>query len=420
MSVRVGWFLAVRAVRHNSRWTTGLIVFVMFLTFLNLVVVSGLLSGLIVGSFDEFRRSYSGEVMISVAPRQERIRGSIALLGILQTHPAVQAFSPRLVTSGTVLGTLNTLPRSGEEPNRVGAEVVGIDVVAEESVTSLSRFIVAGEMLEPGEEGVAVVGSSLLAQYSSFAGANIPGLSLLDDVDVGSRIRITFTTGGRTAQRDFFVKGIVDGKVGQVKGRIYIRDLELRRVLQDPRGEYQEIAISVVPGYEQTLVAQLRDSLGDPTAANVQTSDDAIPTTLRDINTTFTVMGNALSSIALVVASITVFIVIFINALTRRKHIGIMKGIGIPPSVILCSYLFQALFYGVVGSVLGVAATYGAIKPFFDAYPIDMPFSDGILVATPSGTAIRAAILLAVTLVAGYVPARIIVRKNTLDSILGR
>jgi len=152
----------------------------------------------------------------------------------------------------------------------------------------------------------------------------------------------------------------------------------------------------------------------------VQTTDEAIPSFLRDIETTMGILGNALSSIALVVAAITIFIVIFINAVTKRKFIGIMKGIGISPLAIESSYVFQAIFYGVAGSIIGLVLTFFVLKPYFNAYPINFPFSDGILVATPVGAMLRVGILMIVTLAAGYIPAKIIVRKNTLDSILGR
>jgi ABC-type lipoprotein release transport system permease subunit len=46
-------------------------------------------------------------------------------------------------------------------------------------------------------------------------------------------------------------------------------------------------------------------------------------------------------SIGIVVSAITLFIVIFINAITRRKQIGILKGIGINSFAIEFSYLFQ-------------------------------------------------------------------------------
>ena len=64
-SLSVGAFLAYRDLRRSNPWTTILIVFVMTLTFLNLVVVSGILVGLIEGSIDANKRMYSGDVLIS-------------------------------------------------------------------------------------------------------------------------------------------------------------------------------------------------------------------------------------------------------------------------------------------------------------------------------------------------------------------
>jgi len=42
------------------------------------------------------------------------------------------------------------------------------------------------------------------------------------------------------------------------------------------------------------------------------------------------------------------------------------------------------------------------------------------LVAEVWNTSVRALLLMIATLIAGYIPARIVVKKNTLDSILGR
>jgi hypothetical protein len=49
-NLRVGWFLAKRDIKRANIWTTTLIVSVMVFTFLNLVVVAGILVGLIEGS----------------------------------------------------------------------------------------------------------------------------------------------------------------------------------------------------------------------------------------------------------------------------------------------------------------------------------------------------------------------------------
>jgi hypothetical protein len=61
-----------------------------------------------------------------------------------------------------------------------------------------------------------------------------------------------------------------------------------------------------------------------------------------------------------------------------------------------------------------------AIKPYFVQNPIDFPFSDGIIQAENWDIFLRANILLISTIVAGFIPAFIVIRQNTLDAILGR
>ena len=58
-SRRVGLFLAYRQIKRASLWTTSLIIAVMTLTFLNLVVVNGVLVGLIESSVQAQRERIS-------------------------------------------------------------------------------------------------------------------------------------------------------------------------------------------------------------------------------------------------------------------------------------------------------------------------------------------------------------------------
>lgn len=418
--IRVGWFLALRQIKRSNKWTTGLIIFIMILTFLNLVVVSGILLGLISGSFIQFRESYSGEVIVTPADGRDYIENSQRLISFLENHPKVKAISPRYSVAATILGTLDRLPQKNERPNQLSMRVVGIDLKKEEAVTGFSRFLRYGENLNENEEGNMLIGANLLKKYSTFADANIPGLDLLEDVDVGSRVKMMIPLkNGESIKKDYIIKGIVKSKVDEVSTRMFILDRELRRVLPVNNQELQEIAIRTDLVYAPTLVEEIKNFMG-ANVARVQTSGEAIPSFLRDVETTMGVLGNALSSIALVVATITIFIVIFINAVTKRKFIGIMKGIGISPLAVQFSYVLQAFFYAVTGSIIGSIITFGFLKPYFDLHPIDFPFSDGILVATPEGAALRILILIVVTLIAGYIPAKIIVERNTLDAILGR
>lgn len=418
-ALSVGWFLAFRQIKRSGKGTTVLIIFIMVLTFLNLVVVSGLLIGLISGSYKQFKESYSGDVIVTPLSGRETIEKSTDIISFLNSHPKVELFTQRYGINVRIRGSLTTLPKKNERANEINARFIGIDPTVEEQVTGFSRFIIKGEALNAEDHNSMLLGSNLLKQYSSFADANIPGLELMEDVDVGSRVRVIYKTkSGESVIKEYVIKGIVKSKVDEISTRAFVIDKEVKNFIPVNKENYQEIAIKIPSEYAPDLVQELKNNFGE--FARFQTSEEAIPSFLRDIEATMSILGNALSSFALVVAAITVFIVVFINAVTKRKFIGVMKGIGISPLAIEFSYICQAFFYGIVGSVVGLLLTFGLLKPYFNVYPINFPFSDGILVATASGSLLRVGILLVITILAGYIPAKLIVRKNTLDSILGR
>src|SRR3989338_11565223 len=95
LNIRIGWYLALRQVRQASGWTTGLIIFVMVLTFLNLVVLSGILVGLIQGSVDAARTEFTGDVIISTLDDKKYIENSRSLIALIKSLPEVENVSPR-------------------------------------------------------------------------------------------------------------------------------------------------------------------------------------------------------------------------------------------------------------------------------------------------------------------------------------
>jgi ABC-type lipoprotein release transport system permease subunit len=396
----------------------------MTLTFLNLVVVNGILVGLLTGSYKQFREFYSGDVYITPARRREEIEASQQIINRLKADSGVQALTARLSAQAQIQADLANNTPNRLKPNQTGGNIIGIDPESEESVTNFSRLVLNGQPLKTAEEGYILIGANRLQQYSSFADVDIPGLELLRGVEVGSKVRVTFNTETPEGEKlevskDMVVKGIVKSKVDQVSQSFFMLDTELRKLLRSSELNVQEIAVKTKEGRAEDVLALTR-SFTDPQKVRVQSSEEAIPSFLRDIEQTFDIIGNVIGGISLVVASITVFIVIFINAVTRRKFIGILKGIGVKASAIELAYIFQALFYGFIGSALGSALVFGFLKPYIDQNPLDFPFSDGILDASVEGSLARAAILLLITLIAGYLPARMIVKRNTLDSILGR
>lgn len=411
-SIKLGFFLAYRQVKGSSFGTTALIVFIMMLTFLNLVVVRGVLVGLIQSSTDLFKEKYAGDVIISTLPKKSYIENSPSVIEVIKNMPWTRVYSSRYVELGSVEGTYKERVDFTEDANIANGAFTGIDPVREQETTDLQSMIISGSMLTKEDTDSILIGANLLKKYLPI---EAPGLLLLENVDVGSTVRIKIN--GNV--KEVTVKGIIKGK-GAFDDRVVILDSVLRPLIGRTDYNVDEIAIKLKLGSNPLLVKQALITSGIGETARVQTVEEALPKFLKDIQATFALLGNAIGSIGLVVASITIFIVVYINAITRRKFIGILKGIGIDSIAIEFSYILQSILYASMGVVLGLAILYGFLVPYIDAHPINFPFSDGILVAEYSNTLLRAGLLLIATIFAGYIPARIVVKQNTLDAILGR
>lgn len=413
ISIRVGFFMAVRDLRRANVWTTVLIIAIMVLTFLNLVVVSGILVGLIQGSEQAYNERYLGDIVISKPITKPYIERSQSIISYARSLPGVDVISPRYTQPARLEANYKNRTRETDIINSSSGIAAGIDPIAEDKLGHLSKYLIAGTFLEPNDFDEILVGSNMLYKYNPVDSADLPTLK---DVDVGSKVRLVMGD----VQREVTIKGILRTKVGEIDQRIFMDQAEFRLLVGRTDYNVGEIAIRLKPGVDSLMVKKQILASGAGQTAVVQTWQEAEPKFVQDIKATFATLGNLLSLIGLAVASITIFIVIFVNAITRRRYIGILKGIGINSRAIEISYMIQSVFYALIGMIVGSVLIFGVLVPFIDAHPIDFPFSDGILVATVPGTMLRAAILLVTTLIAGYIPARIVVKQNTLNAILGR
>ncbi|MFA7193628.1 MAG: FtsX-like permease family protein [Candidatus Paceibacterota bacterium] len=413
LPIQIGFFLAVRQIRRSTLWSTVLIIAVMTLTFLNLVVVSGILVGLIEGAQYAVRERYTSDVIVSNLRENKYIEDSSRVIRIAESLPNVEAISARYVAGGTIESNYQTQTNENDLPELVSTQIVGINPQKEDAVSGIASLVVEGEYLNADDFDKVVLGSMLLAKYLQIDSEAFPALK---DVEIGSKIRLTIGD----VVREVEVKGITKSKVDEIDRRVFMVDTQLRSMIGGSEYSVDEIAISLVDEKyaDATKAALLANDVDQ--LAKVQTYIDAQPKFLQDIKKTFALLGAMISSIGLAVAAITIFIVIFINAITRQKYIGIMKAIGVNAKAIEISYIFQSLFYAIVGSVIGLTLLYVILVPYFAANPINFPFSDGILVAPFGSTMFRITLLVLTTVIAGFIPARIVVKKNTLDSILGR
>ncbi len=409
----VGWFLAKRDIQHANKWTTALIVFVMTLTFLNLIVVSGILIGLIEGSENAQKKYAIGDLVISSFLNRTAIEQTPKVEEIVKTIPGYKYHTVRYTGTGSVSSNYRETIKPGEKRDSVGAMLMGIDPIREEEFSGISKFVIRGQYLEATDQDSVIIGKNLLYEFTPI---EAPGFQTLKNVAIGQRIKITVGSNSK----EYFIKGIFSSKVDEFDTSVVALSSEVRKLTGRSDLNAGTIAVQLLPGVDPVFAQKFLLESGVGAFARVQTAEEAFPKFLKDIKATFGILGSAISGIGLVVASITIFIVIFVNAITRRRYIGILKGIGINQRAILYSYMYQACLYASFGIFFGMILIFFLIKPYFGAHPINFPFSDGILVATLPSSLFRAGILLVTTILAGYIPARIVIKQNTLSAILGR
>lgn len=410
---RIGFLLGLRQIQRASKWTTTLIIFVMMLTFLNLIAVSGVLVGLITGAERAVRAESLGDIILTEKDGEDAIVATEAVIRGLDSFPEIETYSVRYDGGATLEANYTERRDLTAERDVATVSITGIDPVKEQEMSGLANNIIEGEYLNPDEEGYILIGAYYIEEYAQQFGDIFDSLS---NVHPGDKVRLT----AGTISKEFTVKGIVQSKVDEVSLNTYIPEREFRRIFNRVDRNADQIVIRVTPeGTEASVKEALVDS-GLGAYAKIQTYDEGKPKFITDIKNTMNLLGTFIGSIGIVVASITIFIIIFINALSRRQQIGILKGIGIEPRAIEIAYILQAAFYAIAGAGLGALLTYGFLIGYFEANPIKFPFSDGVLVAPPGETFMRFVILYIVTLIAGFIPAWMIVRQNTLNSILGR
>lgn len=412
-NIRVGWFLARRDIKRANIWTTLLIVAVMVFTFLNLVVVSGILVGLIQGSENSAREYGTGDIVISSFLNKSNIERTPEIVEIVKTVPGYESHTVRYTASAKIESDYRSTIKQGDLRGGAGGVLTGIDPIQEENFSGVSKFVVRGSYLTPTDFDSILIGKNLLYEFTPIES---PGFQTLKNVSVGDRVRVTV---GKNS-KEYYVKGIIASKVNEFDNTIIAISSEVRKLTGQDSLNADGISLKLKEGYSDVTAKDFLINSGVGEYARVQTFDEAIPKFLSDMKQMFGTLGIIISSIGLVVACITIFIVIFVNAITRRRFIGILKGIGINRKAILYSYMMQAFIYACLGIIFGMILTFFVIKPGIAAHPINFPFSDGILVATFSGSIKRALTLLIATLIAGYIPARMVVKQNTLGAILGR
>ena len=399
-SLKVAMFLALKSIVKGNVGVIVLTIFMLILVTMNLLFVPGLINGANVSMNSILVRTYSGDIIIGPEGDKTVINHVGDLITRIESIDGVVAASAR--------NDINAYIEF--EDNRVSRVVTAIDPAREKEVFEVSRSLIEGKYLDTRDRDQILLGIQV-------AGADREDIELysssLRHVHAGDKVVVTYSNG---LEKQYTVKGIFDTGFIQTDLQAFVTELEFNSVMPNMYDKASSIRVKLEEGADPQRVIERIASMGNN--LEFQTWEETAGL-VESMTESFILINQILNVVNYLVAGITVFIVTYVDVVNRRRQIGIQRAIGIKSHSITVSYLIRALFYAIVGLIIGILFFKYVVIPVEARHPFEFPFGPAYLITQPSYTARMAFILLVVSLTAAFIPVWRVMRIKILDAIWG-
>lgn len=313
--------------------------------------------------------------------RRQQINVWQPVLPVIEKTPGVIAVSPEIRGSAFVV--------RGQARAPVG--VIGVMPDRLSIIADIGRAIVDGRSNLP-VDGILI------------------GRMLADDlgVRVGQTL-VLQSDRGRT--RSFRIEGIFSLGIASADRQAVYMNLRSARALFDLPSGISRIDVKVSPPVDAAKIASVLRRATDLKVKSWSEDNAQLFEGLDAQARTGTIIkGFALVTIVIGIAS-----AMLLSVVRRRSEIGIMRATGASSRFILQTFVFEGLFIGVTGALLGATAAWFALAPF---PPIAEVKSGGFPIDRGQGGFLIAILLTAVAaMIASIVPARRAARIDPVEAI---
>jgi putative ABC transport system permease protein len=395
---KVAFFLAKRSIGRGNKGTLYLTILIIGMVFVNLIFLPSIITGVAV-LFNQQSIDYSyGNLVIEPKQNQVYINNVNELQKKIERIPGVTGVSPRYISVATIV----------YKGNAVSPVLYAINPDDDSKVLKIGSKVFSGEYLSTGDTDQIVIGYRLAGNENE----KLDVIPSLGGVDVGQIVDITFNNG---VTRQYRIKGIINSDSFGADSNAFITKKEYESVFGLDNKANQILVRTSETGNENMMRNTL---LNFGVQEKIWTWQEKSANFLNQIIGSFNIINFIGTIVSLVIAVVVIFIVIFINTVYRRKQIGILKAIGIDRSIIIKSYIFQALFIFAIGTIAGCAFLL-LILQLLAANPIVFPGGPVAPVVDPMLIIRSTLSLLVVSLIAGYIPAWITTKEDILSAIRG-
>ena len=395
---QVAFYLASRLISRGNKGTLLLTVMIIAMVFVNLIFLPSIIAGVVV-LFNQQSIDYSyGNLVIEPRENQLVISNVQELQQKINRIPGVIASSPRYTSGATIV-------YKGKSTTPL---LIAMNPDDEKQVLKIHTQIISGDYLSEADTNQMVIGYQLAGNKDQ----KVDRTPTLGGVEVGKTVDVTFNNG---VTRQYRIKGIIASDSFSVDSNAFITKKELESV-QGTRNTANQILVKTQTTGDEDAMRLTLMQYG--VQEKIWTWEDKSADFLKTIVGSFGIINFIGTIVSLIIAIVVIFIVIFINTVYRRKQIGILQAIGIDRSIIIRSYIFQALFICTCGTLAGCVLLF-AVLQYLTTSPLVFPGGPVAPVLEPMLVFQAIASLFLVSLIAGYVPAWLTTREDILSAIRG-
>lgn len=410
-ATRVSLLLAYKSVVKGNRWVPIMLVLVMAFSFINVIFASSILRGVMVTMDEQQVNTLRGNVVICPEDTDYYLDHVSHVVSMASQVPGVVAASPHLNDAAFMEYQWKEKLSPSDKGDSGTWQVIGVDPDRERQVTTIPDSVIAGSYLDEGDRDSIVLGVEIAGGDSS---QTSPFLTL-GDVHIGDKVRLTYTSG---LSREYTVKGIFRARDMEADRQAFVTRNEMISVL-GRSGHFDrasQILVKTADGVAEEDVISQFEAMGIP---GEMRSWHEYGGAVRGVISTFDIVTALISSASLMVATIVMFIVIYISVLSKRHQIGILRAIGIQRRTIIGSYMAQALFYAVAGIASGWLLMRFVLVPYFQYHPLDLAMGMASLHVTPAMLETAIFGVLVAAILAGFLPAWFILKQGIIRTIWG-
>ena len=396
----VSFFLAARAIRRGSRWTLALTILVIALVVILMNFMTMIVGG-VVQVYNQQMIDYQYS-HLTIEPREKElfITGSDDLVDRLKRVPGVTGVSSRIS-----VGTTITNPRNGKFQSK---SLTAFDPGDEKTVTRYHQALLEGDFLSPGDTDQILIGS-LLAGDTDETKDKVPSLG---GARVGDLLEVTYSNG---VLKTYRVKGIFETDGVLIDTAAFVTREEMDAVMRTgDRATEILVRGGDVGDAGQLKIACMQFGVQE----QIKTWEEKGKGILGDAIGSFNLLTSIMTVVCLIVASVIVFIITFINIVNRRKQVAVLKAIGVQRRIVIGSYLLQTVFLCAAGAVAGVLMLSG-IALGLSANPIRFPMGFISPVPDIGGIVVSVTCLFLISLISGYIPAWYVAKEEILIAMRG-